>query len=432
MTKTAPFEPVQPDQRVELIDILRGFALTGVLLVNMMNYGGHWARWTGFLDTAFHVVERFFFEQRFWHLFSILFGLGFAIQLLRADAKGVKHTPVYLRRLAVLFGFGALSRILWGVDILTEYALLGVLLLPIRRWSPNAVLVLALLFQLAPAIQGATQTYVHEIRMTDPTYAAEFEEIRQQEAEEAQRRTREISDVVTNGSFGDVVALRARSYLSDDPPTLTLRPHSESDWGFFSMFLVGLYAGKRRILQEYAKHRRFVRRVGWIGLIVGVVGMSLIVWKGLFVDQPFQWSITRQMLFDTTTILGFTGMTFFYAYALSEWSLTKRLRFLQRGFAAVGRTALSNYLLQAMVMNIIFLGWGFGLNGQLGPARTMLLSVPVYLVLMLSSMWWIRRFRFGPFEWLWRTLTYAQLQPLRARTSAVGPRPAPVPTSRPS
>lgn len=418
MTQANRPEPVQPDQRVELIDILRGFALTGVLLVNMMNYGGHWARWTGPLDTAFHAVEVFFFEQRFWHLFSILFGLGFAIQLLRADAKGVKHVPVYLRRLAILFGFGAFTDIFWGVDILTEYAILGVLLLPVRRWSPTAVLVLALLVQIAPAIQGPSQTYVHEIRMTDTEYAEAFEETRQREAEQAQRRTRELSELAANGSFGDVVAWRAHRYLSEFPPSLYLHPGSESGWGFFSMFLVGLYAGKRRILQEYAKHRRFMKKVGWIGLIVGVVGMSLTVWEGLFVDQPFQWSIALQMLFDTTTILGFTGMTFFYAYALSEWCLTKRLRFLQRGFAAVGRTALSNYLLQNMAMNVIFFAWGFGLHGQLGPAKTMLLSVPVYLVLMLLSMWWIRRFRFGPFEWLWRTLTYARFQPMRAPPSA--------------
>jgi uncharacterized protein len=192
------FGPIQPDQRIDLIDILRGFALTGVLLVNMMNFGGHLDKWTGSLDTAFHVVEYFFFEYRFWHLFSILFGLGFAIQLLRADAMGVNHVLVYLRRLAILLGFGACSFMLWGVDILTSYAILGVLLLPVRRWSPKAVLALALLIQLAPVIQGTSQRYLHQSRMRDAEYAAKYEKAREHEAEEGQRRSEEIKEVLRN------------------------------------------------------------------------------------------------------------------------------------------------------------------------------------------------------------------------------------------
>ncbi len=416
VTQKTGFDPVQADQRIELIDILRGFALFGMLVVNMMNYGAIWPKWTGSADTAFLVVEVFFFDQRFWHLFSILFGLGFAMQLIRADAKGVNHVPVYLRRLAILLGFGAIAEIVSGVDILTSYAILGVLLLPVRRWSPKALLMLALLIQLAPAIQLAGQRYIHENRMRDAAYAAEFEETRQQQAEEARRRRQERNDVLATGSFIEVVSPRARNYL----PRLFshwLEPRSESWWGFFAMFLVGLYAGKREIFREYPKHRGFVKTVGWIGFSVGAIGMSLTVWEWLLVDQPLGWSILTETLFLVTTLLGFTGMTFFYAYMLSEWSLTRHLRFFQRGFAAAGRLALTIYLLHGIIMNVIFMGWGLGFFGQFGPAKAMLLSVPIYLALMVCSMWWVQRFRFGPAEWLWRTLTYARLQPMRARPS---------------
>ncbi len=213
MTQSIRLEPVRPDQRIVMIDILRGFALIGVLLVNMMIYGGHWERWTGSVDTAFHIVEYFFFEQRFWHLFSLLFGLGFAIQLLRADNRGLNIVPVYLRRLVILFGFGALSNMLWSVDILTDYAILGVFLLPVRRWSPRAVLVLALLVQLAPTIQELSQAHLRRYRMRDPEYAAESERLRQREAEEGRRRRDDDRRVYAGGSFTDIVAVNARDYL---------------------------------------------------------------------------------------------------------------------------------------------------------------------------------------------------------------------------
>jgi uncharacterized protein len=418
MTQNLRFEPVRPDQRIELIDILRGFALFGMLVVNMMNYGAGWPKWTGSVDTAFLVVEVFVFDQRFWHLFSILFGLGFAIQLIRAEAKGVNHVPVYLRRLAILLGFGAFAEIVSGVDILTSYAILGVLLLPVRRWSPKAVLMLALLIQLAPAIQLASQRYVHENRMRDAAYAAEFEETRQLQAEEGLRRRKERNEVLATGSFIEVVSPRARNYL----PRLFshwLEPRSESWWGFFAMFLVGLYAGKREIFQKYPKHRGFVKAVGWIGFSVGVVGMSCTVWEWLLVNEPLEPSILTETAFRVVTLFGFTGMTFFYAYVLSEWSLTRHLRFLQRGFAASGRMALTNYLLHGVIMNVVFMGWGLGFFGQFGPAKAMLLSIPIYLVLMMFSLWWMGRFRFGPAEWLWRTLTYARLQPMRTGPSTM-------------
>ncbi|MGI8422715.1 MAG: DUF418 domain-containing protein [Chloroflexota bacterium] len=417
MHATTSLEPVRVDQRIERIDILRGFALTGVLLVNMMNYGGHSDRWTGSVDRAFHVVEYFFFEQRFWHLFSLLFGLGFAVQLLRADAKGVNIVSVYLRRLMILFGFGALNNILWGVDILTDYAILGVFLLPLRRLSPKAVLALALLLQVAPTIHGVSQIQWHRYRVRDQEYAARFQQEQKQQIEDGRRQSEEWRRLMAEGSFTGIVAHRVPGYIRK-LKTPRLRPWDESWWGFFAMFLCGLYAGKRKILQNYAEHRRFARAVGCVGLMVGVVGMSFLVWAKFFAE-PGPPVPTRLLLHHqgpvvvTTMFLGFTGMTFFYAYVVSEWALTRRWRSLQRGFAAVGRTALSNYILQAIVMNVIFMPWGFGFSDQFGPAKTMLLSVPVYVALMLLSVWWVKHFRYGPAEWLWRTLTYGKLQPMQ-------------------
>ena len=133
MAERSRAEPVSPDQRVPLIDILRGFALIGVLMVNMMSYGAYGDQWTGSVDRVFRLVELFFFEHRFWHLFSLLFGLGFAIQWRRSTERGSPFVSVYTRRLVCLFGFGAVTNVLFRVDILTDYAILGLLLVPLWR-----------------------------------------------------------------------------------------------------------------------------------------------------------------------------------------------------------------------------------------------------------------------------------------------------------
>ena len=141
--------------------------------------------------------------------------------------------------------------------------------------------------------------------------------------------------------------------------------------------------------------------------------MTIAAWEELFShDLPSRSTAVRAAL-EALNALGLTGFMLFYVLLVSEWSLTTRWGWLQRGFAAVGRTALSNYLLQAFLINLIFMGWGFGLYDRLGPAMTMVLSVPIFGVLMVLSMWWIARFRYGPAEWLWRTLAYGAVQPIR-------------------
>lgn len=413
-------EPVRPDERTALIDVLRGFALWGVLLVNMMNYGGHLPQWTGAVDRTFHMAEYFFFEQRFWHLLSLLFGLGFAIQLERAAAKEIGAVPRYVRRLVILLGFGAVNYILWGVDILTDYALLGFLLLPLRRWPVQAVLAFALVMQLAPTVHGVVQNRWQRYEMArDPGYAGRIEQEESEQRQAARRRSNEYDQVMADGSFTGIAAYRAREY-GRRLMTPDLRPWSESWWGFFGMFLFGVYVGKRRILQEYRLHRPLVRTVGWCGLGVGTAGMSLLVWIKFLADPgpavPTDILLRRHSALVLSAIyVGFTAMTFFYAYIVAEWMLTDRARTLQRGFAAVGRTALSSYIAQSAAMNVIFMPWGFGLERAFGPAWIMLLSVPLYVVLMVLSVWWVKRFQFGPAEWLWRTLTYGTRQPMAIR-----------------
>ena len=412
MTEGARAQPVAPEQRIPLIDILRGFALTGVLLVNMMSYGAYDDQWTGSVDQVFRVIEIFFFENRFWHLFSLLFGLGFAIQWRRACARETPFVAVYLRRLAYLFAFGAAGNVLWRIDILSDYAVLGLLLLPLRRWSAGAVLVLVAVTHLAPSVIGMGRESLSEYRAPDRDVVEQVSLGPAAETGASSGWREEEHSLRADGSFFEVVAGHARQYMVELKQP-SLQPSFGQWWGYLSMFLLGLYLGKRRVLTEYRKHRAMARQAAGAGLLLGVVVMTHATWEHLG-GNPRSLSPPAAAALEALSALGSTGFMLFYVYLISEWSFTQRSKWLQTGFAAVGRTALSNYLLQSSLINVIFMGWGFGLYQRLGPGLTMTLSIPLYAALMALSVWWIRRFRYGPAEWVWRTLTYGTWQPMRA------------------
>lgn len=317
-----------------------------------------------------------------------------------------------------LFGFGAASNILWRVDILTDYAVLGLLLIPLRRWSTRAVLVAAVLTQLTPPIVGVVRAGIEGTARDQPEPATVVK-APSLPSTGGTTWTEEEHRLRAQGSFPEVVAGHVRRYVAElrNPD---LQPSLGNWWGYLAMFVLGLYVGKRRILQDGRRHRRLVRTAGWTGLGLGMVGVGLSTWQEFAGVSPASWPLWLLTLAGAVTLLGYTGMMCFYVYAISAWSVTARWRWLQDGFAAVGRTALSNYLLQALVINVIFMAWGLGYYQRLGPAATMLLSVPVYIVLMLVSVWWVGRFRYGPAEWLWRSLTYGSAQPMKIQIEESG------------
>ena len=135
--------PVDPRRRIEAVDMVRGFALFGVLLVNMFNFGSGGIFWNEPIDELVWSVKRFFFETKSWRLFALLFGFGFALQLIRAEERGSKFAPVYLRRLIILFVIGAGHALIYDGDILMLYAELGLVLVLFRKVPPRLLLVLS-------------------------------------------------------------------------------------------------------------------------------------------------------------------------------------------------------------------------------------------------------------------------------------------------
>jgi uncharacterized protein len=419
--------PVRPKERIETIDILRGFALFGVILVTTWGFQS-WALpwrieygevWTGTADHIAMWMIQFFARGRFLRLFSFLFGLGFALQLGRAEERGVPFFAVYRRRLLVLLLFGLLHGMLRGTqDILHVYAVLGFLLLLFRKFSPRALLVMALVCLLTPWAVNAVRARRFYDSLTAPQVSAQS--LQERERNEAKRRAlrEEMVRVRREGTLGDNVAFNlqdlARGYSSPNPLNYL---------GYlrlvFVMFLLGLYAGRRRIFENISAHLPLIRKILWWGLGVGLVGISVYLTLFRVVPDPPPLPYFAHWVARLFRAVGAPAFSLFYASAIVLLVQRETWKRLLAPLGAVGRMPLTNYLLHTLIHVGIFYGSvGLGLYAKISPAASVGVTLLMYGSMILLSVWWMGRFRFGPVEWLWRTLTYGKLQPMRVSQPA--------------
>ncbi len=398
--------PVAEAERIKVIDVLRGFALFGVLLINMRNFDLPGQVWTGLADRVALWPILVLGDSKFWTLFSFLFGLGFALQMQRAERRGTRFVPLYARRLLVLLLFGLLhSLLLYGGDILYDYAVVGSVLLLFRKWSDGTVLILALACLLIPIGRHAVKVRLREIRQSDPQAAR----LAAQRDAEERRDDEEGARVLTRGSFSDAAAFRARHFV---PRRISVENSLFQLGGPFPLFLLGLLVCRRRILQNIGEYLPFIRKALWWTLALGVLFTSISVtgkWPNAALPYDSQTPHWRGLLW----YLGTPALSFSYACIVI---LLAQKDYWQRRLAplaAVGRTALSNYLLQSAVFSTIFQHYGLGMAGRIGPSFDLALTTVIYGLQLPVSVWWLRHFRFGPAEWLWRTLTYGSIQPMR-------------------
>ncbi|MFQ5777076.1 MAG: DUF418 domain-containing protein [Terriglobia bacterium] len=269
--------PIRPKERIEVLDILRGFALFGVLAANMLYFSlPDWLpfaqEWPGSADQAALWLIEFFVRGKFIKLFFFLFGLGFALQLLRAEARGARFFPVYRRRLLVLLLIGLVHGLfLWNADILHWYAMFGFLLLLFRARSPGTLLMAAFICLSIPLVHDAVVTGLREVRRTEAQTAQQaIREAAERAAEDRAGQERQLR-LYSQGTYGEMVADRVRWFKEWHS---SLRSHFHYLGGSFVMFLLGLYAGRRRIFENIRAHLPFIRKVLWWGLGLGLVGMS--------------------------------------------------------------------------------------------------------------------------------------------------------------
>lgn len=408
--------PIQPRERIEVIDVLRGFALFGILLVNMeifatpSLYPAHLAVGNTAADRITDLFIAFFAKGRFYSLFSFLFGLGLAIQMFRLEARGVPFVPLFSRRLFILLGFGILHAVLiWHGDILVTYALAGFVLLLFRNRSPRTLLFWAaalLMFQFA----SSTLTHViTDLQRRDPAVAAAMDR-------DAIERDRQYSHDAHRaivrygaGSMGDILAQR----FTDLQAEYRLDELRGTIPQVFMMFLLGLYAGRTGILPDIGTHRLLLRRAFWLGIASGAAELFyLAVWLIPERPMPAAIAVTWGGIHQLNRLL----LCFAYASGIVLLFQHGGWKRYLAPLAAPGRMALSNYLFQSAFWTSVFYSYGLGMYGYVGAAQGCVLTCLTFLFEVVASNWWLRRYRFGPAEWVWRSLTYGRRQPFLIRT----------------
>jgi uncharacterized protein len=354
---------------------------------------------SGTTDRVTEVLIRFFIQGKFYSLFAFLFGLGFAIQMLRAEAKGVRFGPLYRRRLLALLLIGlAHAYLIWMGDILTIYALLGFLLFFFRSRKPKTLLVWAVILLLVPVLLTAGMVMVAggQALFGSP--------------EDFAILVQNSMNAYSEGSFSEIMAQRAGDAFFVTMGGLFSGP------GILAMFLLGAHFGRQQLFQDTASRLFLFRRIWLWGLGLGLVGNLIFTISMEYANpiSPSMWTLVGTLGYT----FGAPGLCFFY---ISSFVLLWQNPAWQRRLsplAAVGRMALSNYLFQSVVCTMIFYRYGLGFYGQIGPAYGAGLTVLLFALQVLLSRWWVRHFRFGPAEWFWRTLTYGRLQPMRVEPIA--------------
>ena len=371
--------------RIQDVDALRGFALLGILVVNITfaasGYPIHVAEdpaYSSWLDHSVRWLSSAFVDMKFYLLFSFLFGYSFQLQMQAAQRAGAAFRPRMLRRLGGLLVLGVLHGVfLITGDILSVYAILGLVLVAMRRVKDRTALVAAgAIYAYLFITLAVAALFLDTTAVLDPTTAVAA----------AQGTAANLA-----GSFSDVVGEHIRALPTYGLSLLTVQGPTT-----LAAFLIGMVAGRRKLLQNVDGSDALLRLIQLIGFSIGITG-GIVYASGGNGD-------TRAVLMSVMTAPFLTAA---YVASLLRIMHSERGEDIRRLLAPAGRMALSNYLGQSVATLLIFTGVGFGLVGQVSPLETTGLAVGIFVLQVMLSHIGLSNFRYGPVEGLLRAVTNA-------------------------
>lgn len=399
--------PISSKDRIEVVDVLRGIAVGGILIGNMQWFSGYGmappeiASTLPVYDQITRYLVHVFIEGKFYSLFSFLFGFGFALQIARAEERGDTKASVFKRRLFWLLVIGLLHGfLLWAGDILSVYALVGFVLLLFRRKSNESLLKWAaalIIFPILFYILG----FVLFVSFAPSDIAAT---IRASQADSWKHAV----NTVSNAGYLQIISEYNLQYIVGRYIGLILQMRLPK---ILAMFLIGVYAYRRGIFQNLSEHKALIRRVLVYGLTIGVIGNLLFaaVAKSEADVPPSAMGLLGVVLYAFSVPALALGIAALVATLWQKGTWQKILGV----FAPAGRVALTNYLTQTVVCILIFYGYGLGYFGKFGAVRSTLLALGVFTTQIMISTLWLKYFAYGPIEWIWRQLTYGRRLNLR-------------------
>jgi uncharacterized protein len=401
--------PVRADERIQALDVLRGVALLGILLMNIQSFSMIEASYfnpkaSGYFDgldrwiwIAVHVLA----DSKFMTLFSILFGAGIVLMTTRAERAGARPVFLHYRRTFWLLLIGAAhAYLLWFGDVLVWYSLCALVVVWFRKMRPSWLLILGLV-AIAVGSLLAILIGLSLPQMPDDARAGFMEGW----APSEEQIQKEVS--IYQGSWPEQMTRRV-------PMSLVMHTivfFFFASWRAGGLMLVGMALFKWGMLSAEMS-RTFYR---WL-VLVGLVGMAIVSY-GIYTNFVAGWTLDYSRFLGLqynywASLLVSAG----YLGLVMLWCRRQVLERLKTSLAAVGRMAFTNYLMHTIVCTTIFYGHGLGLYSEANRSLQMLVVLGIWVFQLAYSPVWLRHFRFGPFEWLWRSLTYMKLQPFRIAT----------------
>ena len=399
--------PTSPSQRIVAIDALRGFAVLGILIMNIQMFAminqaymnprafGSLEGIHGWVWALSHVLA----DQKFMTIFSILYGAGIYLVTRKIESEGRKSAGIYYRRTLWLLIFGLIhAYLLWHGDILVTYAVCALVIFLFRRVSPRWLLILGFLSILVPSLLFSF--FGWSMPYWPPEAREDMLEDWQPNPEIVER---ELS--IYQGGWMEQMKGRVPESIKFQTFVFLIW----TGWRVSGLMLAGIALLKLGVLTA-ERSRRFYGTM----LLTGFgLGLPLVIY-GITRNVQAGWAVDYSMFFGSRfnywgsilIALGYIGGVLLICKSGYLKRLTAR-------FAAVGRMAFSNYILQTLICTMIFYGHGLGYFGWIERGGQILIVFGVWAFILIISPIWLRYFRFGPLEWAWRSLTYRRLQPIR-------------------
>jgi uncharacterized protein len=424
--------PIDKNERIFSLDILRGFVLCGILLMNIVGYG----LWGAYRDPTVAggadgwnlrswEITTMFFEGTMRGLFSLLFGVGMFVLTDRLEKKGagVKVADIYFRRTLWLIFFGLVHGylLLWGGEILFSYGIMGLLIFSFRKMSPKKLTAIAIFLMCCGSLWDYAD-HRSNLKMVENAAIAkkyttegkpltkELKDAEKKWNEKLDERSPEfLNDKIQHFRQGyfQVVAFLAPFNKEGD----MLDPYRWDPWDVLSMMLLGIALFKWKVLTAERTYKFY----GWMAVIGYAIGLSINYYElRIVLDSNFSFTGFSQATLTYYWGRLFTAMG--HVGLIMIFSKLPILAWFKKAIAAVGKMALTNYLMHSVICMFVFTGAGFGLFGKLERHELYYVVFSIWIFQLIISPIWLTYFRFGPAEWLWRTLTYLKRQPMRKGT----------------